>query len=172
MKDEHYEHQFQRLQFIGSSAKFLLKPFNNQTNRGPMTIESREPHKPENRRKNKRKVVHYGAIATLPPFDHSTDATSVNVAICDLSYTGIRIEGEAMAVRALQPDVDFHEEHQAIDIRLRFDMPDEQGQNQAVIIKGRTIYSHPISSDRATIGLEFIDIEEGIHTFSTLLMKM
>jgi len=137
-----------------------------------MTTENREPHEPENRRKNKRKVVHLSAIATLPPFNQSPELTSIDVAICDLSYTGIRIEGEAMAIRTLQPDVDAHGEHEATEMRLSFEMPDEQGQIVPVVIVGKTVYSNPITSDRATIGLEFVDVEEGIHTFSSLLMRM
>ncbi len=137
-----------------------------------MTTDNREPPQQENRRKNKRKVVHYGARAALQPFKESQNAAFIDVFICDLSYTGIRIEGEAMAIRALQPDVDSNQEHSAAKIRLRFDMPDEHGQTQSIVILGKTVYSHPINSEQATIGLEFIDIEEGIHTVSDLLMKM
>lgn len=126
--------------------------------------------KPKNRRQNKRKVVNYSALAAILS-DQGSGAPQ-DVIVNDLSYTGVRIEGDALTMRSIQPDIDSPEPHQNLEMRLTFLAPDAQGQLQSIVIQGSTVYSHPISSDRATIGLEFIDVEQGIGALSDLLMKV
>ena len=125
----------------------------------------------ENRRQYRRTSINYAATVTLKPAESTEPTPPLAVSIHDISYAGIRIEGPAQVMRIIQPDIDSLDEHEPVLLTITFLMPDAQLGKQTVIVQAATTYSTPVSYDTGSIGLEFLDVEQGITALSELLIS-
>ena len=123
-----------------------------------------------NRRQHRRTAFNYSATVTLKKTE-DTAPPPLEVIIHDLSYAGIRIEGPAQIMRIIQPDIDSLDEHEPVNLCITFSMPDTQLGQQTVVVQAATTYSTPVSYDTGSIGLEFLDVEQGITALSELLIS-
>ena len=125
----------------------------------------------ENRRQHRRTAINYAATVTLKPPESREPHHTLDVTIHDISYAGIRIEGPARVMRIIQPDIDASDAHEPIVLTITFSMPDAQLGQQTVVVQAATTYSTPVSYDTGSIGLEFMDVEQGITALSELLIS-
>lgn len=125
----------------------------------------------ENRRQYRRTAINYPAMVTLITSEDTEAPLPLEVIIHDISYAGIRIEGSALVMRVIQPDIDSIDEHEPVNLSIKFTMPDTQLGQQTVVVQAATTYSTPVSYDTGSIGLEFVDVEQGITALSELLIS-
>ena len=125
----------------------------------------------ENRRQHRRIAINYAATVRLKPHESPEPQHPLDVTIHDISYAGIRIEGPARIMRIIQPDIDASDAHEPVGLTITFSMPDAHLGQQTVIVQAATTYSTPVSYDTGSIGLEFLDIEQGITALSELLIS-
>ncbi len=135
-----------------------------------LTSQGKQPYN-ENRRQYRRTAINYPAMVTLVPDEDTEAPRPLEVIIHDISYAGIRIEGPALVMRVIQPDIDSIDEHKPVNLCIKFTMPDPQLGQQTVVVQAATTYSTPVSYDTGSIGLEFVDVEQGITALSELLIS-
>jgi len=110
-------------------------------------------------------------MVTLATSEDTEAHLPLEVIIHDISYAGIRIEGSALVMRVIQPDIDSVDEHEPVNLSIKFTMLDTQLGQQTVVVQAATTYSTPVSYDTGSIGLEFVDVEQGITALSELLIS-
>ncbi len=122
---------------------------------------------PENRRRYPRTPLEITALVTAMA---KPESAPQDMNISDLSYSGIRLECDRASLLNIHPNP-FAASHEAFELRVVFSLLDDDGMLHTVIVKGASVYCRELDDERAYLGLEFLDVEEGIAALSDILLN-
>ena len=94
-----------------------------------------------------------------------------DVVIADISYEGLSLEAQSDAFRQMLPAIDVDAGYDKIPLRLNFEiMLDEQSYQIQLLLS--SVYLKPLASNLSQMGVEIVDVEEGILEFSDYIVSL
>ena len=97
---------------------------------------------------------------SFPAEVHTHDSGDILVMITNISRSGLRAEGGRQMIVALFGNDVNMDGHTPVVARFCIEMPDADGGERTVNVRGRTVYIRP-DNGRFQVGVQFIDFEEG-----------
>ncbi|NIB40895.1 PilZ domain-containing protein [Pseudomaricurvus alkylphenolicus] len=110
-------------------------------------------------------------VATAFQAQASTkDGSQVIGTIRDISFSGLRLEGDRALLNALMPNIERHNQHIPAPITIEFDLPDRQEKARARVVSGAA-YTRRSDNDTYQIGMQLIDVEDGAEALTGFLVS-
>ena len=94
-----------------------------------------------------------------------------DVVIADISYEGLCLEAQGDVLRHMLPPIDAQAGYDKIPLRLNFEITLDD-QNYQIQLLLSSVYLKPLASNLSQMGVEIVDVEEGILEFSDYIVSL